>query len=78
MKVTVIKNFLHDRLGRVQKGSEIELPDFQARSLAEAGLVSIYATKVVTEKPAEPIVETNVETKPRLFGRKSKKSQELE
>lgn len=58
MKVTVLKSFLHDRLGRVEKGSIIEIQDFQARTLEKAGLVSTYATKVVVE---QPVVETTVE-----------------
>lgn len=54
MKVTVLKSFLHDRLGRVLKGDVIDIQDFQARTLAKAGIVSTYATKVVVE---EPVIE---------------------
>jgi Fe2+ transport system protein FeoA len=77
MKVTVIKTFLHDRLGKVKKDTEIELSEFQAKSLADMGIVKTYSTKVVVEKPVEPSVEVEVETKAKFF-RKKKQTQELE
>ena len=77
MKVTVIKKFLHDRLGKVKKDTEIDLPEFQAKSLAEAGIVKFYSTKVVNEKPVEQVADADVETKTKFF-RKKKQTQELE
>lgn len=53
MKVEVLKTFYHDKLGRVQKGSIVDLPDNQAYMFLEKNAVRRYATKVVKEVPLE-------------------------
>lgn len=63
MKVIAVKPFLHDKLGRVQKDSIIDLADFQAKSLEKMGLVKVYSTKVIDEVPENKIVEEIAEKK---------------
>lgn len=53
MKVEVLKTFYHDKLGRVSKGSVVDLPDNQAYMFLEKNAVRRYATKVVREVPLE-------------------------
>lgn len=53
MKVEVLKTFYHDKLGRVSKGSIVELPEQQAYMFLEKNAVRRYATKVVREIPLE-------------------------
>lgn len=81
MKVIVLKDFLHDKLGRVAKDTEIDIPEFQAKQLETMGIVKTYATKVVTQVAETKVVEEKIEEaaeKKRLFGKKKPKSQELE
>lgn len=53
MKVEVLKTFYHDKLGRVEKGSVVELSDSQANMFLEKNAVRRYDTKVVREIPLE-------------------------
>jgi len=53
MKVEVLKTFYHDKLGRVEKGRVVELPEAQALMFLEKNAVRRYATKVVREVPLE-------------------------
>ena len=53
MKVEVLKTFYHDKLGRVNKGQVVELPEYQAQMFLEKQAVRRYATKVVREVPLE-------------------------
>lgn len=60
MKITASKRFLHDQLGRVEKGAEIEVTPAQLRQLQgfgwvkEAKEVKEYETKVVHQEPVKP------------------------
>ena len=89
MKVEVLKTFYHDKLGRVQKGSVVELPEAQAQMFLEKNAVRRYATKVVREipldiagveeqssaLPVEPVLTKTTSTKSK---RGAKKVQALE
>jgi hypothetical protein len=86
MKVEVLKTFYHDRLGRVEKGSVVDLPDHQAYMFLEKNAVRRYATKVVKEVPLEnagvdtqssalPVAEASTQTtspKSKRGGKKTK------
>jgi len=50
MKCKAIKTFLHDQLGRVEKGTEFEATASQLGGVRQ--FVEVYETKVVSEKPA--------------------------
>lgn len=89
MKVEVLKTFFHDKLGRVEKGSIVELPEHQAQMFLEKNAVRRYATKVVREIPLEvagveeqssalPVEEVLTKTTSTKSKRGAKKSQTLE
>jgi len=52
MKVKALKVFYHDRLGKVNIGQEVDLPQNQVNMYLEKKAIEVYATKV-----AEPKVE---------------------
>ncbi len=59
MKITASKRFLHDQLGRVEKGAEIEVTPAQLKQLRGLGWIKEveskeYQTKVTHEEPAKP------------------------
>ncbi len=64
MKYKAKKTFLHDQLGRVEKGTEFDATEAQVSGVRR--FVEPYETKVVREVPAE------VEDKPEP--RKTKKA----
>jgi hypothetical protein len=51
MKAKAIKAFLHDQLGRVEKGQEFEATEAQLAPVR--GFIEVYETKVVQDKPRE-------------------------
>lgn len=67
MQYVATKAFLHDQLGRVEKG-EI-FPATEAQLSAVRRFVVPYETKVVREIPVEPVAAP-VETKRKGRGRK--------
>lgn len=54
MKIKAKATFLHDQLGRVAKGSEIDVTPEQLRQLKSYGWVEEYDTKVTRDEPAKP------------------------
>nr|MBF0682527.1 hypothetical protein [Pseudomonas sp.] len=55
MKVKAKATFLHDQLGRVEKGAEVEVTPAQLRQLKGYGWVQEYETKVTHDEPAKPV-----------------------
>lgn len=52
MQAKAIKTFLHDQLGRVEKGTEFEATEAQLSGVRP--FVEVYETKVVHAQPAAP------------------------
>lgn len=52
MKAKATQDFLHDHLGSVKEGDDIELSAEQAASIADC--IDVYETKVVRQQPVEP------------------------
>lgn len=50
MKCKALKTFMHDQLGRVEKGTEFEATAAQLGGVEK--FVEIYQTKVVSQEPA--------------------------
>lgn len=60
MKCYATKTFLHDQLGRVEKGSIIDVTDAQFASVKPFGFLDVveeYDTKVIEEKPRKKKVK---------------------
>lgn len=53
MKIAITaKTVLDDRLGRLVKGQEVELPDHKARFYIAQGMAEPYHTKVMRDRPS--------------------------
>lgn len=52
MQVKAIKTFLHDQLGRVEKGTEFEATEAQLSGVRP--FVEVYETKVVHQEAIKP------------------------
>ena len=68
MQYVASKTFLHDQLGRVEKGTQFEATEAQLSAVRR--FVEPYAPKVVREVPADESVAAPVETKRKVKGRK--------
>jgi hypothetical protein len=56
MKVSVTaKAIFDDKLGRLNKGQTVELPEHKARFYLERGEVEYYETKVLRERPYQAV-----------------------
>lgn len=60
MKAKALKTFLHDQLGRVEKGTEFEATEAQLSGVRR--FVEVYETKVAREIPTD-LVAAPVQTK---------------
>lgn len=60
MKCKALKSFLHDELGRVEKGTEFEAT--AAQLSAVRAFVEVYKTKVIHEVPDVPHTERSEST----------------
>lgn len=58
MKVHLLKPILHDRLGRLPKGSVVDLVDIQAKDFVESGIAEYYQTKVLNDRPLMTVGST--------------------
>lgn len=52
MKAKAKTDFLHDQLGSVREGAELEVTAEQAASIADC--IDVYETKVVRPQPVDP------------------------
>jgi hypothetical protein len=52
MQAKALKTFLHDQLGRVEKGTEFEATAAQLSGVR--AFVEVYETKVIDEQPVMP------------------------
>jgi len=66
MKAKAEKTFLHDQLGRVEKGTEFEATEAQLSGVRR--FVTVYQTKVTRDEP----VSGPGEPRPRRSSRKAK------
>lgn len=51
MKIHALKDLRHDRLGRIQKGKIVDMPEQWARIYIQMGAAEAYQTKVIRETP---------------------------
>lgn len=51
MKAKALKTFLHDQLGRVEKGMEFEASEAQLSGVR--AFVEVYETKVIHDQPED-------------------------
>lgn len=68
MKVKTLKTIYHDKLGKINPGSVVDLNESQVKMYLERGAVQSYETKVVIEVAEEQSV---VEQKPKKPLKKS-------
>lgn len=55
MKYKATATFLHDELGAIKKGQDVEATAIQAVTPVALGYFQPYETKVVRESPAETV-----------------------
>jgi len=55
MQVKVIRHkLIHDKLGTLNKGRVVDLPENQAADFLKRGFVERYETKVIDTRPQQP------------------------